>query len=220
MSHVHFAFVLGVVLNIASFALAFKNGSYENPIRKSGPDPSLVYVDGAYHLTYTSDTHIQLTRARTLGGLVRGETKTIWTDNNSTRSAHLWAPEIHHIDNVWYMLYSSCRGNETCCNSCQTRILEGCNGPNPWECEYNWLADLVPPPGRQGGKYKNETFSIDGTYMEIPGKGRYHVVSALDEGGLQAIQITELDTTSWTVSGWNIISSPDQAVSIHKELLF
>lgn len=207
--------LIGVVLSntLTAFGSTWHNGTYQNPVRRyGGPDPSMVYVDGAYHLTYTSDTHIQITRSPTLNGLADGDTRTIWTDSNVTRSAHLWAPEIHQIDDVWYMFYSSCRGDEPCCGSCQTRILQGCGGPNPYDCEYDHLADLVPPPGRQGGRYKNETFSIDGTFLEIPGRGRYHVMSALNEGGLQSIQITELDTDTWTVSGWNVISSPDQAV--------
>jgi GH43 family beta-xylosidase len=54
-------------------------------------------------------------------------------------------------------------------------------------------------------------FAIDGTYLEIPGKGRYHVVSAINSASQQAIQITALNTTTWKVAGWNVISVPDQA---------
>lgn len=189
-----------------------RGGFFENPVRSSAPDPSLVYVDGGYYLTYTSDTHIEMTRSTTLGGLSSGETRTFWTDTNSTRSAHMWAPEIHQIQGMWYVFYSSCRANASTA-TCQTRVLQGCDGPNPYDCDYDWLADLVPPTGRQGGRFKNETFSIDGTYLEIAGQ-HYHVVSALDSGGIQAIQITKLDTTAWTVAGWNIISRPDQIVSL------
>lgn len=223
MSLLHLFCVFGAVLGV-TLALNDQNGTnnegafFENPIRLSGPDPSLVYVDGGYFLTYTSDTHIQMTRSRTLGGLYHGETRTFWTDTNSTRSAHMWAPEIHHIHDMWYVFYSSCRANDSTA-TCQTRVLQGCDGPNPYDCDYDWLADLVPPTGRQGGRFKNETFSIDGTYLEIDGQG-YHVVSALDSGGIQAIQITALDTTAWTVSGWNIISRADQTVSISSRVPF
>jgi len=37
------------------------------------------------------------------------------------------------------------------------------------------------------------------------------VLSSLDDDSLQAIMITELDTKTWSVKGWNVISSPDQA---------
>ncbi|KAH8203329.1 hypothetical protein TruAng_002525 [Truncatella angustata] len=179
-----------------------------------GPDPSMVYADGYYHLTYTSYDHIEITRAEKISGLLTGEPKTIWTDTNTTRSANMWAPEIHHIDNVWHMFYSSCDADLTCCDSCQPRVLRGCDGPNPYDCEYSFLADLVPPVGFQGGPGKNFSFGIDGTYLEIEGKGRYHVLSAIGPNttaAIQTIQITELDTTTWSVKGWNIISEPDQA---------
>ncbi|KAK7420776.1 hypothetical protein QQX98_002580 [Neonectria punicea] len=151
--------------------------AFQNPIRKPGPDPSLVFADGQYHLTYTSYNHIEITRATTLGGLIDGETKTIWTDTNRTRNANMWAPEIHKIDDTWYMFYST---------------------------------DLVPPTGTQGGPNSNFAFSIDGTYLEIPGEGRFHVLSIINEDDLQSLAITRLDTTAWTVDGWHVISVPDQ----------
>ncbi|KAK6069538.1 glycosyl hydrolase family 43 protein [Seiridium cupressi] len=209
-------FSLGAILSQLQGSLALGahgNNTYQNPIRKPGPDPSIVYAGGYYHLTYTSYDHIEITRAQHLSGLLTGETKVIWTDTNSTRSANMWAPEIHPIDNVWHMFYSSCDANLTCCDSCQPRVLRGCNGPNPFDCEYDFLADLVPPVGFQGGPGKNFSFGIDGTYLDIPGQGRYHVLSAIGPNttkAIQCIQITELDTSDWTVTGWNVISEPDQ----------
>ncbi|EEU33844.1 uncharacterized protein NECHADRAFT_18397, partial [Fusarium vanettenii 77-13-4] len=138
--------------------------AFQNPIRRPGPDPSVVYADGYYHLTYTTYNHIEITKAAKLGDLINGETKTIWTDTNRTRSANMWAPEIHRIDDIWYMFYSSCN------------------------------ADLP----------------IDGTYLEIPGKGRFHVLSIINKDLLQSIAITRLDTENWTVDGWHVISIPDQ----------
>jgi GH43 family beta-xylosidase len=190
-------------------SLPILRASYTNPIRSPGPDPSLVVADGVYYLTYTSYDKITVTRSRTLAGLRNGETKTIWTDSNPSRNANIWAPEIHEIDNVWYMFYSSCDRAQPCCDSCKTRVLKGCN-INPFDCTYSYLATLVPPTGSQGGANKDFPFSIDGTYLEIPNFGRYHVLSAIGPDGNQAIQITELDTTRWTVKGWNIISVPDQ----------
>ncbi|KAL5321219.1 hypothetical protein ACEPPN_012032 [Leptodophora sp. 'Broadleaf-Isolate-01'] len=184
--------------------------AFQNPIRAPGPDPSVVYADGNYHLTYTSYNSITITRSQTLSGLLNGETKTIWTDSDPLKNANMWAPEIHQIDGTWYMFYSACNSQLTCCDSCHTRVLRGCAGPNPFDCSYSYLAELVPPTGSQGGLNKDFAFSIDGTYLEIPGKGRYHVLSIIDENNLQSVAITELDTEAWTVKGWNVISVPDQ----------
>jgi GH43 family beta-xylosidase len=156
-------------------------------------------------MTTTGGDHISITRSATIWGLLNGQTKTIWTDTNNTRNQQMWAPEMHRIDNTWYMFYSS--GGVNTSNRC--RVLRGCNGPNPYDCTYTYLAELTPPPGKQGGRMKDDPNAIDGTYLEVNG-GRYSVVSANDEGGVQSIQITELDTNTWTVKGWNIISEPDQ----------
>ncbi|CAL3962054.1 unnamed protein product [Diplocarpon coronariae] len=196
-------------------ALSSLSAAFQNPIRNPGPDPSMVYVDGQYFLTYTSWDSITITRSKTLAGLTKGETKTIWTDSNPKRSADMWAPEIHQIDSTWYMFYSSCDSTVACCGSCITRVLKGCSGPNPYDCKYSYLAELLPPVGKRGGPNKDIAFSIDGTYLNIPGKGRYHVLSMSDENNIQSIAITELNTTTWTVSGWNVISVPEQPWERH-----
>jgi GH43 family beta-xylosidase len=123
----------------------------------------------------------------------------------------MWAPELHQIDDVWYMFYSSCDATLSCCDSCHTRVLKGCDAAGPSDCEYTHLADLIPPVGSQGGADKDFAFSIDGTYLEIPDEGRFHVLSIINEDDLQSIAITRLDTTTWTVEGWHVISFPDQA---------
>lgn len=220
MANLHWLSVFGCLLSVVSLGTSHApwppaqnyTGQYDNPIRLRAPDPSIVYADGAYSIVYTSDTHIQMTRAKTLDSLLSGETRIFWDDDTPERARHLWAPEIHQIDDRWYVFYSSCDIRVPCCETCKTRVLKGCAGPNPYDCDYSYLATLVPEPGRQGGQFKNESFSIDGTYLEIPGKGRYHVVSARDAGGVQSIQITELDTKSWTVKEWHVISRPDQSV--------
>ncbi|KAK0100308.1 hypothetical protein ONS95_008266 [Cadophora gregata] len=200
-------------LSVISFigALIPLSTAFQNPIRAPGPDPSMVYADGHYYLTYTSYNSITITRSTTLSGLINGETKTIWTDTDTSKNANMWAPEIHQIDDTWYMFYSACNAQEACCDSCKTRVLRGCAGPNPFDCPaYSYINELIPPVGSQGGPNGNFSFSIDGTYLEIPGKGRYHVLSINDENNLQSLAITELDTEAWTVKGWNVISVPDQ----------
>ncbi|KAF5568919.1 glycosyl hydrolase family 43 [Fusarium phyllophilum] len=117
--------------------------AFQNPIRKPGPDPSVVFANGFYHF-------------------------------------------------------------------CHTRVLRGCNKATPFDCTYTHLADLVPPTGSQGGPKSDFAFSINGTYLEIPGKGRYHVLSIINKDKLQSIAITKFDTTKWTVDGWHVISVPDQ----------
>ncbi|CAH0044975.1 unnamed protein product [Clonostachys solani] len=182
---------------------------FTNPIRENAADPDIFYTDGHYHMTYTSGDRIEITRASVIEELRRGETKVIWTDSNEGRNDAMWAPEIHRVDGVWYMFYSSRAMDDK--NSLRTRVLRGCDGPNPFDCDYSFQADLVPPPGKRGGKDGNDAWSIDGSYIVIPGKGRFHLVSMKDKNGVAAIAIAKLDTRNWTVDQWHVISSPDQA---------
>lgn len=122
----------------------------------------------------------------------------------------MWAPELHQIDNVWYMFYSSCDSAQPCCDSCSTRVLRGCDSAGPYDCQFEHLADLIPPEGQRGGRDDNFAFSIDGTFLEVPGFGRYHVLSIRDKEFNQALAITTLDTHEWTVGAWHVISIPDQ----------
>lgn len=201
-------FLVGALLIGLSIASGFRN-----VVRGAAPDPAVVYAQGFYHMTYTSSDHIEIVRSRTLSGLLIGKVRTVWTDANETRNAFMWAPEIHQIDSVWYIFYSSgAQPNTTadCRDTCRTRVLRGCRAGSPFYCNYKHRADLLPPSDKQGGSDGNDAFAIDGTFLEIPGRGRYHVVSAYNDQAVQAIQITELNTRNWTVSGWNVISEPEQ----------
>jgi GH43 family beta-xylosidase len=160
--------------------------------------------------TFTSYDRITIVRSDRLNGLIDGEQRTVWTDTNSTRNANMWAPELHRIDGTWYMFYSSCDSNLPCCDSCSTRVLQGCDDAGPFDCKFDHLADLVPPEGQRGGLDNNFAFSIDGTFLEVPQHGRYHVLSIRDNKFNQAIAITQLDTENWTVGAWHVISIPDQ----------
>lgn len=39
----------------------------------------------------TTWTDLRITRAKTLGGLKTGETKTVWKDSNANRCCNMWA---------------------------------------------------------------------------------------------------------------------------------
>lgn len=120
-----------------------------------------------------------------------------------------WAPELHQIDGVWYIFYSSGNGSQECWESCRPRVLEGCNAATPYYCGWRWRADLVPPAGRQGGSDGRDPFAIDASFLEVPGWGRYSLVSARNGRAEQSVQISPLDTRTWNVTGWSVISEPE-----------
>lgn len=120
-----------------------------------------------------------------------------------------WAPEIHQIDSVWYIFYSSGDASRGCDASCRPRVLQGCAASTPFWCVYKWAGDLVPPEGRQGGADGRDPFAIDASYLEVPGWGRYALLSPHNSRAVQSLGIGPLNTSTWNVTSWHIIAEPD-----------
>jgi hypothetical protein len=77
------------VLTLSSVVSA---ASFTNPLKpRDGSDPHIVWTGGYYYMMTTTWTNLQITRAKTLGGLKNGETKTVWTDSNANRCCNMWA---------------------------------------------------------------------------------------------------------------------------------
>lgn len=111
----------------AALALAFDlalGASFSNPLKEfNGSDPFIVYSDGFYYLMTTTWTNIQVTRSATLEGLKSGETKVVWEDPDPSRCCNVWAPEVHWLDNKWWIYYASSAEGDTA--NQRMRVLEG-----------------------------------------------------------------------------------------------
>ncbi len=87
-------------LSTLAFALLAQCQTFQSPIRNPGADPHMVTTGGYYYLTNTQGSFISVTRSKTIGGLLDGDTKTVWTDSDASRNANFWAPEMHLIDGM------------------------------------------------------------------------------------------------------------------------
>lgn len=83
--------------------------TYTNPIlNRTGADPWVIQSDGWYYMTFTLTSNITLYRTRTLTDWNNAETKLLFKPPNGTAySTDLWAPEIHFIDGLWYVLFTA-----------------------------------------------------------------------------------------------------------------
>lgn len=125
----------------AALALAFDlalGASFSNPLKEfNGSDPFIVYSDGFYYLMTTTWTNIQVTRSATLEGLKSGETKVVWEDPDPSRCCNVWAPEVHWLDNKWWIYYASSAEGDTA--NQRMRVLEG--GATPFD-SYSYAGQL------------------------------------------------------------------------------
>lgn len=88
-------------------------GTFKNPLAEMDtPDPSVVYVDGYYYMTFTHNgTDIMVMKSQTLD-FHQAERKVVWYPPVGTMySANLWAPEIQYLQGRWYVYFAADDGN-------------------------------------------------------------------------------------------------------------
>jgi len=188
------------------FVVLCQAANFTNPLKNpNGSDPFIVYTGGYYYLTTTTWDNIQITRAKTLGGLKGGENKIVWRDSTASRTGHFWAPEIQWIDNRWWLYYTA--GTKDCCDNQRSHVLRG--DTDIWESKWTYAARLSPEWG------------IDSTILRMA-QGNYFVWSRHTPQGRQSLYIAKMNsptsigapyllsepTNNWEVVGGTVNEGP------------
>jgi GH43 family beta-xylosidase len=89
-----------------------KETVFQNPLVKQRADSQVsLHSDGYYYFMGTVPEYdrLELRRAKRIEDLgTTAEVKTIWTKHDKgIMGAHIWAPEIHHIDGKWYVYFAA-----------------------------------------------------------------------------------------------------------------
>lgn len=84
---------------------------YKNPIVIQRADPFMYkHSDGYYYFTASVPEFdkIELRKSKTIEGLQDADTMTAWKKHDSGEMSQLvWAPEIHYIQNKWYIYFAA-----------------------------------------------------------------------------------------------------------------
>ncbi|OXM17010.1 glycoside hydrolase family 43 protein [Paenibacillus herberti] len=167
--------------------------TYCNPIVPKAADPwVLKHTDGYYYFMYTQPRSLELTQSVSLTGLAEGRKKTIWTPEPEGPYSHnLWAPEIHYLNDKWYIYYTANDGggdeSRTLC------VLENENS-DPLEGDWIWKGALkTPVPGLDGTvmTIRNQLYFMYAGYGHFPEYG-------------SAIYIAQM-ADPWTLSGEHVL---------------
>jgi GH43 family beta-xylosidase len=77
-----------------------------------GQDPWVVAHDGSLLLVQSAGGNRRLVvkRFRDLDRMERNTERVIWAPKSTEYGHQLWAPELHHIDGLWYVYYSASDG--------------------------------------------------------------------------------------------------------------
>jgi GH43 family beta-xylosidase len=90
--------------------------AWTNPLVPKRADPHVfLHSDGYYYLTATVPEYdrIELRRATSLAGLATAQAKVVWRKHTTGEmGAHIWAPEIHFIDDAWYIYFTAGRSDD------------------------------------------------------------------------------------------------------------
>ncbi|MFC5462633.1 family 43 glycosylhydrolase [Massilia niabensis] len=129
--------------------------SFANPLVRQRADPHVtLHSDGWYYFTATVPEYdrIELRRARSLDALGRAEAQVVWRKHaTGEMGAHIWAPELHHIDGKWYLYFTAGRADKIW--EIRLYVLENAS-PNPMQGQ--WI---------ERGQLKTgwESFALDAT---------------------------------------------------------
>jgi GH43 family beta-xylosidase len=144
-----------VLLGLAVPAQASPAVSYTNPLIQQRADPHIYrHTDGFYYFTASVPEYdrIILRRATTLQGLSTAPETVIWRRHTSGEmSWHIWAPEIHRINNAWYIYFAAGRAEDIW--RIRMYVLEN-TSPNPLTGTWVERGRIATPL---------DTFSLDAT---------------------------------------------------------
>lgn len=189
----------------------------QNPLVPQRADP-FIYRDGqtgCYHFTATVPdfSALEIRSSCTLAGLKTAKAVQVWQKKASgPMSANIWAPELHRIDNVWYLYFAASRADAPF--HIRMYVLS-----NP-------AADPTQGSWREEGELKTQldTFALDATTFAHQGK-RYLLWAQQDVAQTynSALWIAEMDgpvrikspmvklsepTLPWEIQGYKVNEGP------------
>jgi GH43 family beta-xylosidase len=176
--------------------------AYPNPLVEQRADPHLTHhTDGWFYFMGTVPEYDRLAirRAKTIPELAKAEEKTIWRKHaTGAMGAHIWAPELHHIDGKWYVYFAA--GEAEKIWNIRIYVLENA-AANPLEGE--WI---------ERGQLKTnwESFALDATTFTHQGV-RYLAWAQKDPKirGNTNLYLAKMDSPTSIVGEQVLLSKPE-----------
>jgi GH43 family beta-xylosidase len=171
--------------------------TYQNPLLERGPDPWAIYHDGSYYYMNTMSDRLTIWKTKDITDLKTAEKKTVWLPTEPSNSHDIWAPELHFINNKWYIYYAADDGNT---DNHQLYVLEN-ESSDPLNGKFVMKGRISTD--------KDNNWAIDGSVFENNGKW-YLVWSGWKtrrvDTETQCIYIAQLKNP-WTLSSERVMLS-------------
>lgn len=186
--------VILLAFTLPAFAQA---PGFNNPIAKQRADPWVYKSDnGHYYFVATVPEYdrIVMRKASTLDSLRGAPEKSVWVKHETgVMGHHIWAPELHNIDGIWYIYFAAGEAG----NIWNIRMWVLSNpSPDPMQGEWKEEGQI---------QTKRESFSLDATTFEHKGK-RYLIWAQNVRGGEHgtALVLSEMENP-YTLTGEEVV---------------
>lgn len=198
---------LHVLLCVVGSGFSQPAKTFTNPLLPAGADPWTIYKDGYYYYTHTVGNRLVLWKTKSIADLQTAPQKTVYTPPKGTMySKQIWAPELHHINNKWYLYFAADSGRN---EDHRIWVLEN-PSKDPLEGEWTLKGKVADP---------SDKWAIDASVFQH--KRQWYMVWSGWEGdanGQQDIYIAMLKNP-WTIEGKRVrIASPTYAWERHGTL--
>lgn len=170
---------------------------FTNPLLPSGADPWSIYKNGYYYYTHTLGNKLVIWRTKNIARLQSAKKDTVFMPPAGTSySRQLWAPEIHFINNKWYLYFAADDGRN---ENHRLYVLEN-SSSDPMKDEWMFRGRI---------RDSSDKWAIDGSVFEH--EHQLYLVWSGWEGnvnGQQDIYISKMKNP-WSLEGKRVrISSP------------
>lgn len=172
--------------------------TFINPIAESGADPWVIRHEDAYLYCRSDGGRVWVNRSERLQDIGRGNGVVAWTPpHNTAWSKEIWAPELHRLNDAWYIYVAADDGNN---HNHRMYVLER-TGKDPLG-PFDFKGKISSP---------DDHWAIDGTVLKMDDGKLYFIWSGWEgeKNVRQDLYIAPM-SNPWTISGPRVcISKPE-----------
>lgn len=168
---------------------------FRNPLLASAPDPWAIYHDGFYYVMHTTGGDLRIYKTPKMSLVGQSTYRSVWSPPGSPATRDVWAPELHRVNNKWYLYYAAV---VTPNNQHRMYVLE------------NEAADPLTGMWVSKGQVQlaEDKWAIDGTLLNLNGR-LYFAWSGWEgtnDNGRQNIYLSRM-RNPWTADGLRVLVS-------------
>lgn len=150
----YFIILLPLLAGCSREAGHAQGGCFENPLMKSGADPWIINRDSVYHYCYSANQAVFIKSSGNLVKINEASARKIWEGVPGTSySNHIWAPELHFLENRWYVYFAADDGNNA---AHRMYVLESAS--EDVNSDFRFMGRL---------ETENDRWAIDGTVLTL-----------------------------------------------------